>query len=161
MNPVRPRGAFLSPLFGYRFMSLEPSANVRPIGQQIPAMPPASSEEADGEEEGAEGAEEDEEGIVPVANEHQPIPATFSNYDPLFYGPEQKRNFYTHIWRDIVQRMPAYRSHHSRAFQSANGVCFVVPVYFIPYFKYNFLKHRERLLEKRNPADRMHAIRMG
>nr|CAD2175340.1 unnamed protein product [Meloidogyne enterolobii] len=91
------RGAFVSPLFGYRFLSLDPPSNTL-------------------QEE-------------PEINENTEK------------GSPTKRNFYTHIWRDIVQRMPAYRENDGRRlFQSVE---------------------RDGPLAKRNPTDRMHAMRVG
>ncbi|KAL7070917.1 hypothetical protein ACQ4LE_010145 [Meloidogyne hapla] len=116
------RGAFVSPLFGYRFLSLDPPYKVL--------------EETNNDE------------INENVNQNNILdnPSSSSKsshkYDQLFLTNPTKRNFYTHIWRDIVQRMPAYRDHDGRRlFQS--------------------VERDEPLLAKRNPTDRMHAMRVG
>ena len=115
------RGAFINPLFGYRFHSSEPSNNNNQQQQQ----PTSSEEEEDlGENLTAESA------------------GPSSNYDPLYFESPDKKNFYTHIWRDIVQRMPAYRGNGRRLFRPVQ-------------------RQHEPLLEKRDAVGRMHAIRMG
>uniref|UniRef100_A0A914N4C5 Uncharacterized protein n=1 Tax=Meloidogyne incognita TaxID=6306 RepID=A0A914N4C5_MELIC len=123
------RGAFVSPLFGYRFLSLDPPSNTL---QEEPEI-----------NENNDKVNKNDILDNPKSSSlsSQTSSKSSNKYDQLFLGSPTKRNFYTHIWRDIVQRMPAYRENDGRRlFQSVE---------------------RDGPLAKRNPTDRMHAMRVG